>query len=77
MATTSKSLAGLYKQKKKTTGAIAKSKSSSKASTKKKSPIHAAAIGSNVAQPVALISHGSLDLKGTLCSSLYSFPFSV
>ncbi|KAM3327001.1 hypothetical protein P3S67_002127 [Capsicum chacoense] len=48
------SMKGFYKQKK-NIGSITKSKSTK--------PKNSAAIGSNVTQPSALISHGSLDLK--------------
>ncbi|XP_059292313.1 uncharacterized protein LOC132045726 [Lycium ferocissimum] len=53
---------GFYKQKKNSGGITKKSKSTT--STKKSTaPKNAAAIGSNVTQPSALISHGSLDLQ--------------
>ncbi|KAK4732729.1 hypothetical protein R3W88_025717 [Solanum pinnatisectum] len=51
------SMKGFYKQQKKSGGVTKPSKSKS---TK---PKNAAAIGSNVTQPSALVSHGSLDLK--------------
>ncbi|KAJ0014578.1 hypothetical protein Pint_20903 [Pistacia integerrima] len=51
----SKSIEGFYKQKKNTT--------TTKKTSKRKSPKHAATVGSDVTQPMALISHGSLDLK--------------
>ncbi|MCD7460416.1 hypothetical protein HAX54_043511 [Datura stramonium] len=55
---------GFYKQKKKSSGITKPSKSKSSTSTKKSTtPKNAAAIGSNVTQPSALISHGSLDLQ--------------
>ncbi|KAK6781168.1 hypothetical protein RDI58_023352 [Solanum bulbocastanum] len=52
------SMKGFYKQQKKSGGVTKPSKS------KPTKPKDAAAIGSNVTQPSALISHGSLDLKG-------------
>ncbi|XP_038697013.1 DNA polymerase delta subunit 4 isoform X2 [Tripterygium wilfordii] len=52
------SMKGFYRQKK----AIAKTPKAS-SSKKKSPPKHAAAIGSDVVQPPALISHGSLDLQ--------------
>ncbi|OMO88809.1 DNA polymerase delta, subunit 4 [Corchorus capsularis] len=60
MATTSKNLKGIYRQKKNNaTGGITKSKS-----TKKASPKEAATFGSDITQPPALVSHGgALDLK--------------
>jgi len=62
MATTAKNLKGFYKQTKSNiTGGISKSKPSSR----KVAPKHAAAQGSDVTQPAALISHGSVDLNGT------------
>lgn len=59
MATTSSknNMKGFYRQKKKT-GAITKKTSN------KKTPKISATFGSDVNQPTALISHGSLDLKG-------------
>ncbi|AEE28498.1 putative DNA polymerase delta, subunit 4 [Arabidopsis thaliana] len=60
MATTAKNLKGFYKQTKSNiTGGISKSKPSSR----KVAPKHAAAQGSDVTQPAALISHGSVDLN--------------
>lgn len=57
-----KNLKGFYKQTKSNiTGGISRSKPSSR----KVTPKHAAAQGSDVIQPAALISHGSLDLNGT------------
>ncbi|KAH7511473.1 hypothetical protein ACOSP7_014198 [Xanthoceras sorbifolium] len=57
MATTSsKNMKGFYRQKK-NTGGITKKASN------RKTPKIAAALGSDVTQPTALISHGSPDLK--------------
>ncbi|XP_009607497.1 uncharacterized protein LOC107781395 [Nicotiana tabacum] len=62
MATKS-DMKGFYKQKKKG-GGIAKPSNSKSSFTKKSTtPKNAAAIGSDVTQPPALISHGSLDLQ--------------
>ncbi|KAJ4866680.1 polymerase delta 4 [Raphanus sativus] len=61
MATTAKNMKGFYKQTKSNiTGGISKSKPSSR----RVSPKHAATQGSDATQPAALISHGSLDVKG-------------
>ncbi|XP_060181197.1 uncharacterized protein LOC132610808 [Lycium barbarum] len=54
---------GFYKQKKNSGGITKQSKSSSTSTKKSTSPKKSAAIGSNVTQPSALISHGSLDLQ--------------
>ncbi|XVF30579.1 hypothetical protein REPUB_Repub16aG0070500 [Reevesia pubescens] len=63
MATTSKNMKGFYRQKKNSaTGGITKSKSSK--SSKNPSLKLAATFGSDIIQPLALVSHGgSLDLK--------------
>lgn len=62
----STSMKGFYKQSKKNAGIskpfTTKSKSQSKNST---------SFGSNVAQPPALISHGSPDLQGELITLLF------
>ncbi|KAK2633079.1 hypothetical protein EUGRSUZ_L00611 [Eucalyptus grandis] len=57
MATRSANMKGFFKQKKNT-----KSTSSRKGSSKR-SPTNASTVGSNVTQPPALVSHGSIDLK--------------
>ncbi|KAJ8547127.1 hypothetical protein K7X08_010713 [Anisodus acutangulus] len=56
---------GYYKQKKMSGGITKQSKSKSSSTSTKNSttPNNVAAIGSNIAQPSALISHGSLDLQ--------------
>ncbi|OIT30476.1 PREDICTED: uncharacterized protein LOC109209943 [Nicotiana attenuata] len=62
MATKS-DMKGFYKQKKKGGGITKPSNSKSSFTKKSTTPKNAAAIGSDVTQPPALISHGSLDLK--------------
>lgn len=59
MATTSSknNMKGFYRQKKKAGGITKKT-------SNKKTPKISATFGSDVTQPTALISHGSLDLKG-------------
>lgn len=64
MASKSANMKGFYRQKKNT--------SSKKVSTKK-SPIHAMTYGSDITQPPALISHGSLDVKGLSLSLPFLF----
>ncbi|KAF5725671.1 hypothetical protein HS088_TW23G00398 [Tripterygium wilfordii] len=63
------SMKGFYRQKK----AIAKTPKAS-SSKKKSPPKHAAAIGSDVVQPPALISHGSLDLQESWCVFFSGLP---
>ncbi|KAI5678516.1 hypothetical protein M9H77_09466 [Catharanthus roseus] len=52
---------GFFKQKK--TSGISKAKSSSMAKKKLSSPKQSASYGSDITQPAALVSHGSVDLK--------------
>lgn len=58
---------GFFKQKK--TSGISKSKSSSMAKKKLSSPKQSASYGSDITQPAALVSHGSVDLKGESTTS--------
>lgn len=67
MATKS-DMKGFYKQKKKGGGITKPSNSKSSFTKKSTTPKNAAAIGSDVTQPPALISHGSLDLQGQIFS---------
>lgn len=76
METASSDMKSFYRQRKTNRGGITKSSSKSTSKSKKKSPKDAAAIGSDITQPRALISHGAPDLQGFaffLSALMYAF----
>ncbi|KAJ9131834.1 hypothetical protein P3X46_005252 [Hevea brasiliensis] len=61
METASSDMKNFYRQRKSNRGGITKSSSKSTSKSKKKLPKHA--IGSDITQPMTLISHGAPDLQ--------------